>query len=229
MTIPIQRAAVGVMLRGLQAAERPPFAAGAILLAWPLFVVVESAFAQWAGEREIARAAQSSGETIVERKRPKPANRTLTKAGSVLGRFQAPGDKLSNVLLEGTSDRTLDSSIGHIEGTSLLGESGKIGIAGRLNTHFRRLGWIGRGDELNLSRPEGEYRNVVEWVLWFAPKDLEVLAPEHGPAVTPVASFPFEYVGSAPFRFIIRALPDASTHARLPAAHTAGAEKPAEE
>jgi hypothetical protein len=40
----------------------------------------------------------------------------------------------------------------------------------------------------------------VEWVRLFKPGDLEVLDPSHGPALTLVTCFPFEYVGAAPIR-----------------------------
>lgn len=204
-------------------------ASGSFLLALPVFVSVESAFTQWSGERELAQAARISRETIVGRRPSALVNRPSPRTGSVLGKFQVPRLELSYVVLEGTDNRTLDKSIGHVAGTARIGEPGNIGIAGHRNTHFRKLEWIRRGDEVVLSGSAGEYRYHVEWVRLFDPDDLEVLNPEHGPAVTLVTCFPFEYVGSAPLRFVVRALPDESTRARLRSAPTTGAEKPVEE
>jgi sortase (surface protein transpeptidase) len=43
--------------------------------------------------------------------------------------------------------------------------------------------------------------------MWIVdPEDLSVLAPTPGPAVTLVTCYPFYYVGSAPRRFIVRAV-----------------------
>jgi len=123
--------------------------------------------------------------------------------------------QLSYALLEGTDNRTLDKSIGHVEGTGLPGEIGNIAIAGHRNTHFRKLEWIHRGDEIVLSSAQGRFRYVVEWARMFTPGDIEVLDVSHGPAVTLITCFPFEYVGSAPLRLIVRALPDAETRAHL--------------
>lgn len=203
--------------------------AGAALLAWPLFVTAESAYAQWSGERELAKAVPPPQETIVGTKPSRPLKRPSPKTGSPIGKFSIPRLKLSYVLLEGTDNRTLDKSIGHVEGTALIGESGNIGIAGHRNTHFRKLEWIRRGDEMLVSTPEGEFRYLVEWVRLFTPYDLEVLNPEHGPAVTLVTCFPFEYVGSAPLRYIVRALPDENTKSRLQSVATPPSGKPAEE
>ena len=150
MVIRIRGVAARSVPSVLRGAERLTLTAAACLLTWPLFVVVESAFAQWAGERELARAAQSSREAIVERKPSKPVAGTHPKAGSVVGKFQMPRLKLSYVLLEGTASRTLDKSIGHVEGTAMIGQAGNIAIAGHRNTHFRKLEWIRRGDEVIL-------------------------------------------------------------------------------
>jgi sortase A len=132
-----------------------------------------------------------------------------------LGRFEVPRLKLSYALLEGTDNRTLDKSIGHVEGTGLPGESGNIGIAGHRNTHFRKLEWIRRGDMIVITSARGQFRYHVEWARLFRTDDLQVLDGAHGPAVTLVTCFPFEYVGSAPLRYVIRALPDSDTRARL--------------
>ena len=67
-----------------------------------------------------------------------------------------------------------------------------------------------------LTSPDGgSFRYRVEWMRLFTPYDVQVLDPSHGPAVTLITCFPFEYVGSAPLRFIVRALPVPETAARL--------------
>ncbi len=137
--------------------------------------------------------------------------------GALLGRFAVPRLGLSYDLLEGTDDATLDRSIGHIEGTGLIGSSGNIGIAGHRNTHFRKLEWIRTGDEFILVSHAGEFRYRVTWAQLYPPEAVHVLDPSQGPAITLVTCFPFEYVGSAPLRFIVRAVPAGDTRSRLPA------------
>ena len=194
--------------------------AGASLLAWPMFVTLESQFTQWSGERQLL--AQTAKERIVETSPRLPAGERRHRSGAVLGRFEVPRLQLSYVVLEGTQSRTLDKSIGHVEGTADIGESGNIGIAGHRNTHFRKLEWIRRGDEIKLSSPNTEFCYRVEWVRLFKPGDLEVLDPSHGPALTLVSCFPFEYVGAAPLRFVVRALPDENTRSRLQTSSLSG-------
>jgi len=192
------------------------------MLAWPIFVTLESQATQWSGERRLLAASQTAKETIVETSPRLPAGKRGPRGGAVLGRFEVPRLQLSYVVFEGTDNRTLDKSIGHVEGTADIGEPGNIGIAGHRNTHFRKLEWIRRDDEIKLSSPKAEFRYRVEWVRLFNPTDLEVLDPSHGPALTLVTCFPFEYVGAAPLRFVVRALPDEDTRSRLQASLHSG-------
>ena len=220
-----RRAEAPTLFRAL---ERLSLAGGICLLAWPVFVVADSAYVQWSGKRQLERAAQvaafaQSGraapdkqrETIVVRK-PGRVPATTVPPGSVIGSIDVPRLGLSYVLLEGTDNRTLDKSVGHVEGSAAVGSAGNISVAGHRNTHFRKLEWIHRDDEVIVTAPNGSrYNYRVEWVRLFKPADIQVLDASHGPALTLITCFPFEYVGSAPLRLIVRALPDERTRVLL--------------
>lgn len=217
------------LLRGL---SRVSMLTGLALIAWPVYVTTDSAIVQWSGRRQLARAVEKAHtmpptttvgdqretgqqETIVVRTpgtTPDPA----VAPGTVLGQFEVPRLGLSYVLLEGTDNRTLGRSVGHVEGTGLPGSPGNIGIAGHRDTHFRKLEWVHRDDEIVLTSRDGA-RDVyrVEWSRLFTPGDIQVLDESHGPALTLITCFPFEYVGSAPLRFVVRAVPVDATRARL--------------
>ena len=209
MRIRIQSRDLPYFRRVLAGLHRTALVAGVCLLAWPAFVTGQSALTQWLGERELALSSrQEQQEEIVALNPGVPKADLRFSRGAIRGRFEVPRLELSYVLLEGADNKTLDKSIGHIEGTGHIGETGNIGIAGHRNTHFRKLEWIRRGDEILLTSRGGQaYRYQVEWVRLFKPTDTLVLDQSQGPAVTLVTCFPFEYVGSAPLRFIVRALP----------------------
>lgn len=229
MTVRIRGSFARRLVRTLGAIQMAALVGGACLLLWPFLVSVESVWAQWSGGRELAAAKRPAPETIIKSK-PRPSGPSAPRRGAVLGRFEVPRLSLNYVLLHGTDNRTLDKSIGHVEGTGTIGTVGNIGIAGHRNTHFRKLEWIRRDDEVILTSPAGEqFRYRVEWGRLFDPDDMEVLDAAHGPAVTLVTCFPFEYVGSAPLRYIVRALPDGETRARLQSRQTAGPDKQAGE
>ena len=195
--------------------QRVTLTAGVALVSWPLFVSGESLWAQWVAERELALAKNDRQERIIPGRPDAAPAHSVLRPGSVVGRIEVPRLKLAYALLEGTDNRTLDKSVGHVEGTALPGESGNIGVAGHRNTHFRELEWIRRGDEIVLTSPHGQFRYYVEWARLFSQNEIAVLDSSHGPAVTLVTCFPFEYVGSAPLRYVVRALPNEETRARL--------------
>ncbi|MES1210849.1 MAG: class D sortase, partial [Acidobacteriota bacterium] len=71
---------------------------------------------------------------------------------------------------------------------------------------FRALKDISKNDTITLTTPEGTFNYQVEWTRIVKPEDTEVLADEGKPALTLVTCYPFYYVGSAPKRFIVRAV-----------------------
>jgi LPXTG-site transpeptidase (sortase) family protein len=112
---------------------------------------------------------------------------------------------------DGTTDAVLDLAAGRIEGTALPGSPGNVGIAAHRDSYFRVLKELKEGDALVLDTPVAleEYR--VEWIRITTPDDVSVIQPTSDPAVTLVGCFPFYHRGSAPKRFIVRAVPAAGS------------------
>jgi len=115
--------------------------------------------------------------------------------------------RLDVPVLPGTDDVTLDRAVGHIDGTAAPDAGGNIGIAGHRDGFFRGLKDVTPGDliELVTLRHTSVYRVEKTWIV--DPADVSVLDPTPGPALTLVTCYPFYFVGSAPQRFIVRALP----------------------
>jgi sortase A len=109
------------------------------------------------------------------------------------------------MVVEGVDDGDLKHAVGHIPGTALPGEDGNVGIAGHRDTFFRPLRSIRRKDTITLSTLQGTYRYRVISTKVVDPDDVEVLYPDGRDTLTLVTCFPFDYVGSAPRRFIVRA------------------------
>jgi LPXTG-site transpeptidase (sortase) family protein len=61
------------------------------------------------------------------------------------------------------------------------------------------------GDIVDIVTPSGTYHYKVESTKIVMPKNVEVLDPTPDPSLTLVTCYPFNYVGSAPKRFIVRA------------------------
>ena len=175
---------------------------------WTVFVVAQHSYyarlpvpdarAAEAGRRlpgESPDDAVGTSGTAVRRLEP----------GAWVARLEAPAVDLKATVLEGSDDRTLRRAAGHIEGTPLPGEPGNIGIAGHRDTTFYPLRKLETGDRLSLTTASRifEYEVRDTWIV--EPEDVHVLDPTTAAAITLVTCYPFNFVGNAPQRFIVRA------------------------
>ncbi|HEX3742539.1 MAG TPA: class D sortase [Bryobacteraceae bacterium] len=137
--------------------------------------------------------------------------------GSAIGRLEIPRLGLSVVVLEGSDRGTLRLGVGRVPNSSLPGESGNVVLAGHRDTFFSALRDIRPGDRISLRTTAGKFAYTVGWTEVVKPSDTGVLMPTASPALTLVTCYPFTYVGSAPKRFIVRAMPGTeSSAARMP-------------
>jgi sortase A len=127
------------------------------------------------------------------------------KENDVLGRLDIPRIGVSVAVLQGTGSRTLRLGAGHIESTSLPGGSGNVGIAGHRDTFFRPLRDIRKNDRIQLQTATGLFHYQVDRMKVVSPNDISVLAPSSESSLTLVTCYPFQFLGAAPKRFIVRA------------------------
>ena len=116
------------------------------------------------------------------------------------------GNISSAMIMEGIDRRTLQRAVGHFPGTELPGQEGNFVIAGHRDTFFRPLRNIRINDEIKLTTLHGSYRYRVDSIKVTPPEDLSALDnSEDDSIMTLVTCFPFEFVGNAPQRFVVRA------------------------
>ena len=189
--------------RPLLLLERALLLIGVILLGWYALAQFQIAYDQALGSRELEEIHMSapgsaSGATHSSR-------RLSLATGAVVGRVDIPRIGVSAVVREGDDVTTLRRAVGHIPGTALPGETGNAALAGHRDTFFRGLRDIRNGDQVTLSTPAGTARYLVRSTRVVDPSEVSVLAPTYGSTLTLVTCYPFNYIGAAPKRFIVRA------------------------
>ncbi len=129
------------------------------------------------------------------------------EAGEPVARLRIPRIELDVAVIEGTRPKDLLKAPGHLTGTGLPGEPRNCIVAGHRDLHFRRLGALESGDriELDAGGTRREYR--VEWTRIVRPSETSLLSPGDREALTLVTCYPFRYIGRAPRRYIVRAVP----------------------
>jgi sortase A len=172
-----------------------------LALGWYAGVQAAISTEQSALGRELERqAAAARVASSIDRPRHVIAPR------GVVGRLEVPRLGLSAVAREGVDARTLRSAVGHVPETALPGESGNAAFAGHRDTFFRNLKDVRAGDRVLVTTADGTTEYVVQNTRIVRPSDVSVLAPTREAVLTLVTCYPFDFIGSAPQRFVVRAV-----------------------
>ena len=188
--------------------------AGLALVGYVAAKKLEATWAQrWAQQRLDRAPAEAEAEA--------PALRP----GDPVARLTVPDLALDVMALEGVDEATLDRGAGHFPGSALPGEPGNASFAAHRDTFFRALGRVGEGTEIHLETSRGAHVYRVTETRVVGPDAVEVVAPLPGSQLTLVTCYPFDWVGPAPRRFVVRAvlLGSTTTAARSAPADTSAA------
>jgi sortase A len=178
--------------------------AGAAIGLWRLFVVAQNSYHARLPVPDAAPAQAGRrlpGESPSDAVGTSGAIARSVKPGAWIARLEAPAVNLKATVLEGGNDRTLRRAAGHIEYTPL---PGNIGIAGHRDTTFYPLRKLKTGDRLTLTTANEVFAYEVRDTLIVEPEDIEVLDSTTRSTITLVTCYPFNFVGNAPKRFIVR-------------------------
>ncbi len=132
------------------------------------------------------------------------APRALALEKGVIGRLEIPRLKISAIVAEGTDNRLLKRAVGHITTTALPGRPGNVGLAGHRDTFLRGLGEVRENDLIRFVTLRGRFEYRVEWGAVVEPGRVDVLDSTATPSITLVSCYPFQAVGPAPERFVVR-------------------------
>ena len=124
----------------------------------------------------------------------------------LIGLLEIPRLGISTPVLAGDDKRSLDLGIGHLSDTPRPWEPGNSAVAAHRDGIFRPLKDVQIGDAISVRTPHGDFEYTVRETKIVKPTDLSVLTPLESDALTLITCYPFNYVGSAPKRFIVHAM-----------------------
>ena len=101
--------------------------------------------------------------------------------------------------------QSLNFGIAHIENTSKPGGEGNICLAGHRDSFFKKLEKIHLGDIIEIDSFKGFKNFKVVDIQIISPNELHWLNETESNILTLVTCYPFDYIGEAPMRYIIRA------------------------
>jgi len=171
------------------------WAGGAVCLGYCLYVSAQTAASLRAAGHIAVESAASK----------KPALVRIDSEGDVIGAIRIPALGLTAPITADFDPASLRHGVGHISGTAMPGGLGTTGLAGHRDSFFRPLRGIKQNMTILLSNKTGTYRYTVDSTEIVTPDRVQVLDVTSRPELTLVTCYPFDYVGSAPKRFIVHA------------------------
>ncbi len=138
-----------------------------------------------------------------ERKFDTEAWTTLPSPGEKLGDLSIASLGLSYPVVQGTHDNELKMGVGHMAGSALPGQGGHVLLSGHRDTVFRKLEDLKLGDEITFSTPYGDFVYEATETKIVDANDETVAVPTDYETLTLTTCYPFNYIGSAPQRFIV--------------------------
>lgn len=180
---------------------------GGLIVSWNLY--------HWWSENSKGTYDMALAESIVkdwEDVKPRVAisqgitsNTNLTK-GNEIGKLIIP--RLDGAILpivHGTDDQSLKKGVGHYigYGTVKPGETGHMVLSGHRDTVFRGMAKVQKGDQLIVEYDNQYFIYQVRKMWVTKADDRTVIVSKDRPILTLTTCYPFDYVGSAPDRYIV--------------------------
>lgn len=196
------------------AARRPSLAgvlaavlitAGAGTLAYPALAYATSSLRQ----SRLAAEARTLRGVVAPQRSVSVANVVTfrPKDGQPLGVVRIPRIGLEAVFFEGVKEETFLSGPGHLPWTALPGSVGTSVLAAHRDMHFRDLKDLRLGDRVVLELPGRTVRYRVSGRGIADPTDAWVTNPTRDPVLRLVTCWPPAFIGPAPERLVVSAVP----------------------
>jgi sortase A len=125
--------------------------------------------------------------------------------GDLVGTLLIPALDQALPVIEGTGDDELKEGVGHYAQSVLPGEPDNCVLSGHRDTHFSGLEALKVGDRLIVQTSAGTFTYEISGVRIVDKDDRTVIVPTDHAVLTLSTCYPFNYVGSAPDRYIISA------------------------
>lgn len=148
-----------------------------------------------------------STNDLTEEQQPEIAKEFSPDIGETVGILHIPKLEADLPIVEGTHEDELAKGVGHYRGTAYPLQNDQIVLSGHRDTVFRRMGELEIGDILTIQLPYGEFSYEITNTKIVDAEDRTIIVPHDEEVLTLTTCYPFSFIGSAPDRYIITALP----------------------
>ncbi|MBD1223185.1 class D sortase [Virgibacillus halodenitrificans] len=185
----------------------------AILLVFCGIVFLSYGGYQWykttnAQKESLAEAENLLNQANATSEKQSPGTSFSPQHGETSGILHIPKLEADLPIVEGTDEDDLEKGVGHYSGTAYPQQDDQIVLSGHRDTVFRRMGELQLGDILTVKLPYGDFSYEIVETKVVPADDLSVIASTAPNEILTVTTcYPFSYIGNAPDRYIITAIP----------------------
>ncbi|MFS0674182.1 class D sortase [Ornithinibacillus sp. 179-J 7C1 HS] len=128
--------------------------------------------------------------------------------GETVGILHIPSLEAELPIVEGTDPDELAKGVGHYKGTAYPLQKDQIVLSGHRETVFRRMGELKLGDTLIIQLPFGDFSyEIINTKIVSADDRTVIKSTAPNEVLTLTTCYPFNFIGDAPERYIITAIP----------------------
>lgn len=163
--------------------------------------IVESSPLKHTTAVEPSASSAAPPDSLAERLKFNP------KDNEVIGTLQIPKIKAELPIIEGTDEEMLEQGVGHYRTSAFPTEGEQIVLSGHRDTVFRNFAKLDVGDRFIVKMPYGTYQYEISSTEIVDKDDTSVIRSMGKEVLVVTTCYPFRYVGNAPDRYIVYALP----------------------
>jgi len=123
--------------------------------------------------------------------------------GDNIGSLTIPALKQKLPIIQGTGADELKKGVGHFTQSVLPREEDNCVLSGHRDTVFAELGKLKIGDQLIVQTSAGTYTYEIKRIRIVDKDDKTVIVPANHAILTLTTCYPFQFIGSAPDRYIL--------------------------
>jgi sortase A len=130
------------------------------------------------------------------------------ETGETFGILHIPKLEADLPIVEGTDEDELAKGVGHYKGTAFPTQNDQIVLSGHRDTVFRNIGELDVGDLFIVKLPYGEFSyEIIKTKIVDADNTDVISSTSPKEVLTLSTCYPFNFIGDAPERYIITAIP----------------------
>jgi sortase A len=132
-----------------------------------------------------------------------PVYTELPKTGDEIGSLSIPALNQNWPIIEGTEEEELAKGVGHFSDSVLPGVYDNCVLSGHRDTVFSEIGKLKIEDKLIVETSAGVFTYKISNIRIVDKDDRTVIVPTTHAVLTITTCYPFNFLGSAPKRYIL--------------------------